>query len=197
MNNRKIVYLTLAKGESLRLKNKNKALFKGKPLIHWTIKKILKISKNYYVNSDDDFILNYSKKLGAKTIERNKNLLANSIPSRVLMMNSFSSFPKNTYAVIHVQANSPNLEIDKIKKIYNILKYTNIQDIFSMNSNREPNGSFWGITKKKLKTYDMNIKIHDHKTLNIECWFVDDTIDIHVQYELKKAEKKFSKKKLY
>ena len=57
MNNRKIVFLTLAKGESLRLKDKNKIPFSGKPLIHWTIKKILKISKNYYVNSDDNFIL--------------------------------------------------------------------------------------------------------------------------------------------
>ena len=148
------------------------------------------------MNSDDNFILNYSKKLGAKTIERNKNLLANSIPSRVLIMDSFSSFPKNTYAVIHVQANSPNLEIDKLKKIYNILKYTDIQDIFSMKSNRKINGSFWGITKKKLESYDMNLKIHDHKALNVECWFVDDTIDIHYQNELKKAEEKFSKKKL-
>ena len=43
MNNRKIVFLTLAKGQSLRLKDKNKISFKGKPLIHWVIKKILKI----------------------------------------------------------------------------------------------------------------------------------------------------------
>lgn len=197
MNNRKIVFLTLAKGQSLRLKDKNKISFKGKPLIHWVIKKILKISKNYYVNSDDNFILKYSEKLGAKTIKRNKNLLNHSIPSRVLMMDSFSSFPKDTYAVIHVQANSPNLEIDKLKKVYNILKYTDVDDIFSKNSNGEINGSFWGITKKKLKTYNMNIKIHDHKTLKTECWFVDDSIDIHYLHELKKAEKIFSKKKLF
>ena len=75
MKNRKIVFLTLAKGQSLRLKNKNIISFKGKPLIHWVIKKILRISKNYYVNSDSNFILDYSKKIGAKTIKRNKNLL--------------------------------------------------------------------------------------------------------------------------
>ena len=197
MKNRKIVFLTLAKGQSLRLKNKNIISFKGKPLIHWVIKKILRISKNYYVNSDSNFILDYSKKIGAKTIKRNKDLLDNSMPSRVLMMDSFSSFPKDTYAVIHVQANSPNLEIEKLKKVYNILKYTDIEDIFSINSNGEINGSFWGITKKKLKTYNMNIKIHDHKALKTECWFVDDSIDIHYRQELKKAEKIFSKKKLY
>ena len=60
MKNRKIVFLTLAKGQSLRLKDKNTIPFKGKPLIHWVIKKILKISKNYYVNSDSNFILDYS-----------------------------------------------------------------------------------------------------------------------------------------
>ena len=86
MKNRKIVFLTLAKGQSLRLKNKNIISFKGKPLIHWVIKKILRISKNYYVNSDNNFILDYSKKIGAKTIKRNKDLLDNSMPSRVLMM---------------------------------------------------------------------------------------------------------------
>ena len=43
----------------------------------------------------------------------------------------------------------------------------------------------------------MNIKIHDHKALKTECWFVDDSIDIHYRHELKKAEKIFSKKRLY
>lgn len=194
---RKIVFLTLAKGNSNRLKNKNILGFNGKPLIHWTIAKIKKISKDYYINTDSKFILQYAKKLKVKTIIRSPKLRSDSIPSRHLMLDSFKYFPKDTYAVIHVQANSPNLEIEKLKKVYNILKYTDIEDIFSINSNGETNGSFWGITKKKLKTYNMNIKIHDHKALKTECWFVDDSIDIHYRHELKKAEKIFSKKKLY
>lgn len=191
---RKIVFLTLAKDNSNRLKNKNILNFCGKPLIHWTIAKIKKISKNYYINTDSEFIIRYAKKLKVKTIIRSPKLRGDSIPSRHLMLDSFKHFPKKTYAVIHVQANSPNLEISKIKKVYDLLLHTDLDDIFSMNSNGEINGSFWGITLKKLKTYNFNKKIHDHKSLKNECWVVDDSIDIHTKDEFKKAEKIFKKK---
>jgi CMP-N-acetylneuraminic acid synthetase len=193
---RKIVFLTLAKENSNRLKNKNILNFSGKPLIHWTIAKIKKISKNYYINTDSEFILQYAKKLKVKTIIRSPKLRGDSIPSRHLMLDSFKHFPKKTYAVIHVQANSPNLEIFKIKKVYDLLLHTDIEDIFSMNSNGQINGSFWGITLKKLKTYNFNKKIHDHKSLKNECWIIDNSIDIHTISEFKKAEKIFIKKKI-
>jgi hypothetical protein len=69
-----------------------------------------------------------------------------------------------------------------------------LEDIFTIKSNGEINGSFWGITLKKLKTYNFNKKIHDHKSLKNECWIVDDSIDIHNIKEFKKAEKIFIKK---
>lgn len=97
--------------------------------------------------------------------------------------------------MIHVQANSPNLHISKLKKVYDLLQFADIDDIFSMNSNGETNGSFWGITQKKLKTYNFNKKIHDHKTLKNECWLINDSIDIHTLKEFNKA-RKISKKKL-
>ena len=190
---RKIVFLTLAKDNSNRLKNKNILNFCGKPLIHLTISKIKKISKNYYINTDSEFIIRYAKKSKVKTIIRSPKLRGDLIPSRHLMLDSFKYFPKETYAVIHVQANSPNLEISKIKKVYDLLLHTDIEDVFSMNSNGETNGSFWGITLNKLKTYNFNKKIHDHKSLKNECWVIDDSIDIHTIDEFKKAEKIFKK----
>ncbi len=193
MIKRKICFLTLAKGHSDRLKNKNFRNFNNKPLIHWTIKKILKISKKYFVNSDNDLILNYSKKLGAKTIIRNKKLRENNLPSRILMLESFRYFPKGTNAVIHVQANSPNLNLNKIMKVYQLLKYTNIEDVFSIDGKGNINGSIWGITKKKLLTYNLSKKIHDHKSLKNELWLLDDSIDIHYLSDLKLAEKIFKK----
>ena len=190
---RRIVFLTLAKSNSNRLKNKNILKFNKKPLIHWTITKIKKISKEHYINTDSEFILQYAKKLKVKTIIRSPKLRGDSIPSRHLMLDSFKHFPKETYAVIHVQANSPNLEISKIKKVYDLLLHTDLEDVFSIKSNGEINGSFWGITLKKLKTYNFNKKIHDHKSLKNECWVVDDNIDIHTKDEFKKAEKIFKK----
>lgn len=191
MSNKKICILTLAKGKSNRLKNKNMKIFKGKPLLYWTIKKALKITKDYYVNSDDESILKFAKDNGAKTINRNIKLRDDKLPSRILMLDSFKNFPKNTYAVIHVQANSPNLELKKIKLIYEILRKTTVDDIFSIKSNNEINGSCWGITKKKLKKYNMNCNIHDHKSLKNDFWIIDDSVDIHYYKDFIKAEKLF------
>ena len=194
MISKKICFLTLAKGNSNRLKNKNFRNFHKKPLIHWTIKKILKISRNHFVNSDDKSILNYSEKMGAKTILRDFKLRDDDLPSRILMLDSFKYFPKKTDAVIHVQANSPNLDINKIKKVYQLLKFTEIDDIFSLDEKNKINGSIWGITKKKLLRYNLNKKIHDHKVLKNEIWLKDNSIDIHYMKDFKIAEKLFKKK---
>jgi hypothetical protein len=55
------------------------------------------------------------------------------------------------------------------------------------------NGSIWGITKKKLLTYNLNKKIHDHKCLKNELWLLDDSIYIHYLSDFKIAEKIFKK----
>ena len=190
MINKQVCLLTLAKGKSKRLSNKNMHLFNGKPLLFWTIKKALKITNNYFVNSDSDEILNFAKKNGAKIIKRNKKLLEHEVPSRLIMDDSFKNFPKKTEAVIHVQANSPNLEIKKIKQMYEMMKYTSIEDIYTIFSNGELNGSMWGLTKKKLTKINKTKNLNS-KEINSECWLVDDSIDIHYLKELKKAEKIF------
>ena len=194
INKEKICFLTLAKQNSNRLKNKNILPFHGRPLIYWTISKIKKISKYHYINTDSEFILNYAKKLKVRTIKRTPKLCGDNIPSRHLILNSFKQFPKNTYAVIHVQANSPNLTLSKIKKVYDLLMYTDVEDIFSITSDGEINGSIWGVTYKKLKQYNFNKKIHDHKCLTNDCWIIDDSVDIHTQKDFNKARKMFKKK---
>jgi CMP-N-acetylneuraminic acid synthetase len=93
---KKIVFLTLAKENSNRLKNKNILSFAGKPLIYWTINKIKKISDEHYINTDSEFILRYAEKLNVKTIFRKPELRGDAIPSRHLMLDSFKYFPKNS-----------------------------------------------------------------------------------------------------
>ena len=58
---RKVAFLMLAKGHSKRLTNKNKILFSGKPLFTWNLLKALKISKNFYFNSDDQEMINIAR----------------------------------------------------------------------------------------------------------------------------------------
>ena len=69
---RKIVLLTIAKGNSKRLKNKNKIKYKGKSMFLWNIEKGLSITKNYYFNSDDTEMIDAASKLGLKIIKREK-----------------------------------------------------------------------------------------------------------------------------
>ena len=193
---KQICILTLAKGNSNRLENKNMRIFRGKPMLYWTIKKGLKITKNYFVNSDSDEILEFSKFNGAKIIKRDKSLLGDEVASRLIMQSSFNYFPKNTNAVIHVQANSPNLELFKIRKMYEIIKNTDIEDVYTVFSNNKLNGSMWAISKKKLmnlnRQNNSNIKI-----INSEFLLIDDTIDIHTLRDLKKSEKLFDYSKVF
>jgi len=69
---KKIFSIIIARGGSKGIKNKNLIKFNRKPLIYWTIKQSL-ISKNIdevWVSSDSKKILNYAKKVGAKTLLR-------------------------------------------------------------------------------------------------------------------------------
>ena len=68
MSKYKIVAITLARGGSKGIKNKNIKKISGKPLIFYTIKEALKsnLISDYIVSTDSQDISNISKKLGAK-----------------------------------------------------------------------------------------------------------------------------------
>ena len=70
-----------------------------------------------------------TQKIKVKTIRRKPELCGDDIPSRHLMLILLKIFKKNTYATIHVQANSPNLNFSTIKK-FTIYLYTDIDDVF-------------------------------------------------------------------
>jgi len=57
-----------ARKRSVRIKNKNIKLFRGKPIIYWSIKtaKKSKIFDKIIVSTDDKKILKVSKKFGAE-----------------------------------------------------------------------------------------------------------------------------------
>ena len=194
---RKICFLTLVKSNSIRLKNKNLYPFKGKPLIYWTIKKIKKISNNYFINTDSAEVIKIAKKNNVRIIKRSKKLLGDNIPARNIIKDSIKYMPKDTYGVITIQANSPNLNPEKLVKAMQVLQNTNIEDIYTLTSDGKVNGSFWAVTKKKIKKYNFSKNIHDHHAMQNEMWMIDDAIDIHFIDDLKKAEKIFSTKKLY
>ena len=65
-NGKKVLAITLARGGSKGVKNKNIKLINGKPLIWYTIKeaKKSKYIDNYVVSSDSNKIINLVKKFG-------------------------------------------------------------------------------------------------------------------------------------
>ncbi len=176
---RKIALLTIAKGNSKRLKNKNKLKYRGKPMFLWNIKKGLSITKNYYFNSDDAEMIEVASKLGLKIIKREKKLLGDEIPSRLIFKNCLEKMPKNIDGILHIQANSPNLELDLIKCAFKIMQLDKIEELLTCDENYNQYGSLWGITRKRIKKYNMNKNIHDRKVIKPDCYLVDKSIDIH------------------
>ena len=85
----KIISLIPARKGSKGIPNKNIINLSGKPLIHYAIQASKQsIVEETWVSSDSDKILNISKKLGAKTIKRPKEISGDNASSRV----SFNSF---------------------------------------------------------------------------------------------------------
>ena len=182
---KKIALLTIAKGNSKRLKNKNKLKYNGKPMFLWNIEKGLSISKNYYFNSDDPEMIDQATNFGLKIIKREKKLLGHEIPSRLIFKSCLERMPKSIDGILHIQANSPNLDINLIKCALKIMQYNHIEELLTCDKDYNQYGSLWGITRKRIKKYNMNKKIHDRKVIKPDCYLVDKSIDIHNSKDLR------------
>tara|TARA_B100000989_G_C19506680_1_gene456817 strand:+ start:885 stop:1463 length:579 start_codon:yes stop_codon:yes gene_type:complete len=191
---KKIALLTIAKSSSKRLKNKNKLSYRGKPMLLWNIEKGLSISKNYYFNSDDEDMIKIASKKGLKIIKRDKKLLGDEIPSRLIFKSCFENMPRNIDGILHIQANSPNLNKNLIKCALKIMKLNKIEEILTCDINYKQYGSLWGITKKRIKEYNMNKNIHDRKVIKPDCYLMDKSIDIHTLKDFKLSLKQSLKK---
>ena len=180
-----IALLTIAKKHSKRLKNKNKLDYNGKPMLLWNIEKGLSISKNYFFNSDDEEMINLAKKKGLKIIKREKKDTGDEIPSRLIFKSCLQKMPKKFDGILHIQANSPNLDINLIRSALKILQLNNIDELLTCDKNYDQYGSLWGITKKRIKKYNMNKNIHDRKVIKPDCYLLDKSIDIHTIKDFK------------
>jgi len=191
---KKIVLLMIAKGTSKRLKNKNKKIYKGEQMFLWNLKKGLSITKNFYFNSDDNEMIVISKKLGLKTIKRDKKLQGAEIPSRLIFDSCLKKMPKNIDGILHIQANSPNIDINLIKCALKMMQFDEIQELLTCDKNYNQYGSLWGITRKRIKKYNMNRNIHDRKVIKPDCYLLDESVDIHNIKDFRRSLKQLSKR---
>jgi CMP-N-acetylneuraminic acid synthetase len=159
-----MIALILARGGSKGIPKKNIKKLLGKPLIEYVISSAKKSKKitDIYVSSDDEEIIEISKKLGCKIIIRPSELSTDTS----LDIDSFRHFCKelnHTEPIIHLRATTPlvnPLVIDNAIEVF-LKNKKNITSLRSAHETSESvykfytkNGEFW---QPIVDTMDTNL----------------------------------------
>ena len=90
----------------------------GKPLIQWSIDACKKSkylnSDNIFISSEDDEILEFSKSQNVKTIRRPDRLSRDETWTQDVLKHASDSIDYSFDILVRVQANSPQIESEKI-----------------------------------------------------------------------------------
>ena len=155
-----IVAIILARGGSKGIPNKNITNFCGKPLICWSIQQALKSKKisSVWVSSDNEKILNVSKKEGAKIIHRPKKISNDKSSSESGWIHAINEIEKTQKIdiVVGIQATSPirnSEDFDKALKKFHRLK---LDSMFSCSKLED--FLIWGKNGGKLSSLNYNFK---------------------------------------
>ena len=162
----KIIAIIPARGNSKSIPKKNLIKFLGKPLIYWSIKQALetKLISDVYVTSDNNEILNFSKKLGAKIIKRPKKLSIDRAPSESAILHAISKIKELPDIIVFMQATSPVRKKNDIKNAINQFIKEKSDSLFSGSKLLDFN--VWLQTKKNLKSLNYNYKNRKIRQLN-------------------------------
>ena len=156
---KKIHAIILARGGSKGIKNKNLILINKKPLIYWSIINCLKSKKisSTWVSSDNKKILDFSKKIGAKTILRPKKLASDKASSDSAWAHAAKHIEKfdKIDIIIGVQPTSPIRLSSDFNNAIKKFMYGKYDSMFSA-SNFETFFT-WQLIKNKVKSnYNLN-----------------------------------------
>jgi len=131
--NKTFLAIIPARAKSIRLPRKNILDLCGKPLIAWSIEAGLKSKyiDKVIVTSDDDEILNISKKFGAKTIKRPKELAGDKSTTFEAIKHTIENLEKYDYVVL-LQPTSPLRTEQHINKAIELLEEKNANAVVSV-----------------------------------------------------------------
>jgi CMP-N,N'-diacetyllegionaminic acid synthase len=136
----KILGVTLARGGSKGIKNKNLIKINGKPLIYFTIKEAKKCTKitNYIVSTDSNKIKKVAEKYKAEVpfIRPRKFSKDNSTSASALkhaLVESEKIFNKKFEYVIELMATNPLKSVIDINGVINILIKNNADSVIAVN----------------------------------------------------------------
>jgi len=134
-----------ARGGSKRIKNKNIIKFFNKPIIGWTISELNRLKKKkvidkIVVSSDNNKILNISKKFGADIfIKRSKKLSNDKSPFQLAIVDAIKKLISQNYNISEVIVIFPSAVLIDANDINSALKFfKKNKDLFVMSIAKYP-----------------------------------------------------------
>ena len=134
-----------ARGGSKRIKNKNIIKFFNKPIIGWTISELNRLKKKkvidkIVVSSDNNKILNISKKFGADIfIKRSKKLSNDKSPFQLAIVDAIKKLISQNYNISEVIVVFPSAVLIDANDINSALKFfKKNKDLFVMSTSKYP-----------------------------------------------------------
>ncbi len=148
------VAIIAARGGSKRIKNKNIKLFRGKPIIYYSIRAALKSKcfERVIVSTDSLKIAKIAEKCGAEVpFLRSKDLSNDKVGNREVIIDAIKKikFEKFPAYVCQILATAPFIDINDIKKSLSILKNSKSDFCFSVTKFQYPIQRALKITKSK------------------------------------------------
>lgn len=126
----KILAVTLARGGSKGIPNKNMYKLDDRPLLWYTINEVKKSSliTDYYISSDSNDILNYAELQNCKTIKRPDNLASDTATSADALMHalveSSEKFTRKHHKydiLVEIMATNPLKTVEDIDNVIQML----------------------------------------------------------------------------
>jgi len=129
----KIVSITLARGGSKEIKNKNLVMLGGKPLLFYQVRNCIDNQdiSEVYVSSDSERILDYSEKIGAKKILRPDDISGDTATAESALHHLCKLVDFDV--LVFAQTTSPLTDMEDIRRGIEKYKTGKYDSIFSVN----------------------------------------------------------------
>ena len=188
----KIVCVIPARGGSKRLPRKNIHPLLGKPLICWSIDACLKSKylnrERIFVSTEDSEIKNLVNGLGINVIDRPQNLSKDSVWTQEVLSHAKTSLAAagtDFDIMVRVQANSPQVQPEKIDECIEKLINRNLWEVFTVDQDGVEDAAIHVLLNKCV----------DQQALSVYKGVVStDYTDIHTIDDIKRVEEKISTK---
>ena len=190
----KVACIIPARGGSKRLPRKNMHPLLGKPLVCWPIEACLKSKyldqKNIFVSTEDPEIKSLVEGLGVNVIDRPARLSEDSIWTQDVLSHAKDHLESKGIAfdiMVRVQANSPQVQPEKIDECIEKLINRNLWEVFTVDQDGVEDAAIHALLRKCI----------DQKALSVYKGVVHtDYTDIHTIDDIKRVEEKISTKEV-